>query len=637
MTHTPKPHDAVDRDPLEDVVVTPEQRRARLRAPFLKYKWWFVAGALFLVLTNTLALSIPARIGEAVGVLHGVQGAGEGAVRAELVGLGVAIIALAIGAGGARIMSRIFIFNAGRYIEFDLRNELYAKLATLDAGFYNAIPTGDITSRVTNDINYIRTLYAITFLHAINTALAFSIALSRMSSIDLTLTLWCLLPYPFMVFALRRVILALFHQTKRVQAQMSGLSSRVQENLSGVAVVKAFNLQEREIERFEQINQGYYSRSMRLALIRGALSALTMLLAGLGTLVVLVVGSQRVEAGTLELAQFVEFNAYVVSLAFPTSALGWVFSVWHRGQAAFDRVLGIFYWRPAVLDPLPDALEHLPERDGSARGAIVFEDVSFSYEEGQPVLEHVSIDIPAGSRVALVGKTSSGKSTLVKLMARMYDPTSGRITLDGVALEELGLRELRSELGFVSQDPFLFSMTIGQNVRFGLDALEGDSSIARHAPTRSLLDPDVEGLDQAKRLDEALAVAGMSAEIDSFPQGLGTLVGERGITLSGGQKQRVTIARALLVDPRVLILDDALSSVDAQTEAVILDHLDEIMTGRTSILLTHRYNALPRMDCIYVLDHGRVVERGSHDELIAERGVYAEMYEKQKLRESLES
>jgi ATP-binding cassette subfamily B protein len=632
----PPPHEPdAQGDPLADTPIDPRRRRARLWGYFTRYGSWFLGGAVALVVTNALGLAIPAYIGEAVETLRDLStaGASEEAAVASLTHAGVAIILLALGAGVARVFSRILIFNAGRFIEFDVRNELYAKLAELDQGFYGRVPTGDITSRVTNDVSYVRLLFAITFLHAINTSLALSIALTQLVRIDPMLTLWCLLPYPFLLFGLRSVIRALFEQTKIVQAQMSTLSATVQENLSGMAVVKTFNLQGRESERFGAMSHDYFEKNMKLATIRGGLQSLIVAISGVGTIVVLAVGAREVAQGRMALGDFVAFNSYIVALAFPISALGWVFSVWHRGIAAFDRVLGVLDRAPVVVSP--DDPDTLPPRDlDGGCGEVRFEHVSFSYDEETPILTDIDLTIPGGSTVAFVGKTGAGKTTLVKLVSRLYDPTQGRVLIDGVPLTELALRQTRSEIGFVPQDPFLFSMTIGQNVRFGLDALEHDDSVGRAMPTRALVGQGEASVDE--RVEQALTIAGLSGDLDAFPDGLDTLVGERGITLSGGQKQRLTIARALLTDPRILILDDALSSVDSRTESIILDHLDVIMRGRTSILLTHRYNALARVDRIFVLDEGRVVEEGSHDELLAQGGVYAQMYAQQKLRERLE-
>lgn len=634
-------------------------RRKRLWQYFVRYKSLFFFGAITLLLTNAFSLAIPAYLGEAVQLMRdaAVEGQAQAAtsaeagnileafaaVRSEVVTAAIFIILLSIGAGVFRVFSRTTIFNAGRHIEFDIRNELYDKLATLDPRFYSSMPTGDVTSRVTNDVTYVRLLYAITFLHVINAAIAYTIALQRMIALDLALTLWCLATYPVMLLAVRFVTQALFSQTKIVQAQMAAMSSRVQENLAGVNVVKSYSLEEHEIADFSRENQQFYKENMKLSLARGGLDALVIMMATVGTLVVLILGSQKVIDGSMPLGTFVEFNAYVVAIAFPTIGMGWVFSVWHRGLAAFERVCEILFREPEIKDN-PDArtLEKpAPSRDTSDAeplGHIRFENVQFGYSADHPVLHDINIDIPAGSTVAFVGRTGSGKSTLAKLMARFYDPDHGRILIDGTPLTDLLLRETRSEIGFVPQDPFLFSMTLGQNVRFGLDALEYDDTIQRPAPTRALLESHHgQNLSQEQRIQQAVEVAGLNVDLDSFPEGLDTLVGERGVTLSGGQKQRLTIARALLIDPRILILDDALSSVDTRTESMILDRLEYLMRGRTSIMITHRFNALARVDKIYVLDEGRIVESGTHHELIKSAGVYASMLERQKLREQLES
>lgn len=636
-------------DPL-DFALESGVRRQRLWKYFRPYTALFVVGAIFLVLTNLMALAIPSFLGDAIEALRtglDADDAGQSAIRDQVIRFAGIIIALAIGAGIARIFSRITIFNAARHIEFDVRNALYTHLARLTPKFFGAMPTGDLTSRVTNDVSHVRLLYALPFLHIINAVVAYSIAIYRMLDVDWLLTVIALSPYPFLLFfGVRHVIRALFDQTKVVQSRLSDLSTKVQENLSGIDVIKSYVLEEREKKTYAVGNETFYVENVKLAKIRAMLNALIVLIASTGTLVVLIVGSQRVINDQMSLGAFVEFNGYVVALVFPTIALGWVFAIWHRGLAAFDRVSELLEHDPDLKDP-DDPREFPPTDGGDDVGRIEIDDLSFSYGDDEaPALRDISLQIPAGSTVAIVGKTGSGKSTLVKLIARLYDPDDGQIRVDGIPLQEVALRHLRSEIGFVPQEPFLFSMTVGQNIRFGVDALAYDRTIDKLPPDQPLLfsknstdgsvdDPQQETIDQDERILQAIEVAALQRDINGFQEGLDTLVGERGVTLSGGQKQRATIARALLVDPRILILDDALASVDTRTERKILDHLDQIMAGRTSILLTHRFNALTRVDQIFVLDQGRLIESGTHDELIEAGGHYADMYQRQKLREQL--
>src|SRR5690554_94288 len=622
-------------------------RNRRLWEFFKVYRAWFGFGALLLLATNVLNLAIPAYIGEAVETLSQAVADGEGlaagaeATRAQLIQIGLFIVALAIGGGITRALSRILIFNAGRHIEFDLRNEIYDKLAALGAHFFGGMSTGDITSRSANDVSFVRVFFAISFLHIINTTMAYSIAMSRMVEINWKLTLVCLVPYPLILWVLRYLVHAVFEQSREVQAQMSQLSTKVQENIGGVAVIKCYAIQDREIADYAVMNESFYEKNMRLAVLRGGMQTLMMLVAGVGTLAVLIVGTTMVVNGTMALGDFVEFSSYVVALAFPTAAMGWVFAVWNRGLAAFERITEILDLTPRIQERDAAQRRALPALvEVRARGAIGLRGVSFGYPDDPQtrVLKDLNIEIEAGSSVAIVGRTGSAKSTLVKLIARLYDPTAGAIFIDGEPLADLALRDTRSEIGFVPQEPFLFSMTIGQNVRFGLDALEFDETLKRTVPARPLLKDDARAeISQAERIAQAVEVAGLGPDIGGFPDGLDTLVGERGVTLSGGQKQRVTIARALLMDPRILILDDALSSVDTKTEGIILDHLDAIMKDRTSIILTHRFNALSRVDKIFVLHEGRVVEAGSHQELLAAGGIFYEMCERQRLEESLQS
>lgn len=572
---------------------------------------------------------IPSYIGQAIDSLR--NSTDRDVTLPLLFGFGKAIILLALFGGLARVLSRIFIFNAARAIEFDIRNALFTKLSKLGPKFFSSMPTGDITSRVTNDVTYVRLLFAIAFLHIINTSFAYIIALDKMFRLNAQLTFYVLLTYPLLLLIVRKIVLALHQQVIIVQSHLSTLSTKIQENLSGIAVVQTYAIQDRESADFAEMNDAFVAKNLKLALIRGGVGTTMIFLGSLGTAIVLIFGSADVANGVVPLGEFVEFNGYVVALAFPTMAMGWVFSVWKRGIASFDRVDDIFKRVPEILE---SAVPLSLPTDAKKRGGIRFENVSFAYDKND-ILKNIDINIDAGTTVAFVGRTGSGKTSIANLIARLYDPTQGEIFIDDLPLKNLRLREARSEIGMVPQDPFLFSMTIGANVRFGIDSLEYDPTLRRETPVQSLLDSS-KTISQDERVDQALEIAGLSFDIDSFPHGKETIVGERGVTLSGGQKQRVTIARALIVDPRILVLDDALSSVDTQTEKIILDHLDVIMRDRTSIIITHRFNALSRVDKIFVIDEGRIVQTGIHDELIQSKGVYRELWEHQQLSDALE-
>ena len=603
------------------------QRLKDYARPYLK---WYGVGVLFLVLTNLAALAIPARIGEAVQIMREASEATFSVARSGVVDAAIAVIILAAVGALARIASRIAIFNAARYVEYDLRNDIYAHLSRLAPSFYGSMATGDLTSRAANDVGFVRALFAVPPLYATNALLAYFIALRQMIAIDPWLTAACLATYPLLLVAVRKIIIAMFEQTIVLQEELAAMSAKVQENLSGVSVVKAYVLEDRESQIFAGMNDVYVEKKMKLATLRGAMNAVIATIAGIGTLVVLAIGSQSVVAGTMQLGTFVEFNGYVVALAFPTIGMGWVFSVWHRGLAGFERICEILDREPDIDDPGTEPIEF--DNEGAE---IVLDHVDFAYGDTQ-VLHDVSMRIEPGETVAIVGRTGSGKTTLLQLLSRFADPTSGEVRVDGRALNRVPLRCTRAEFGVVPQGPFLFSMTLGNNLRFGLDAFDGaDTDIVRPPPSTSLRDP-ARSASSEERVQEAIEMAGLSEDLQGFPDGLDTLVGERGITLSGGQKQRVTIARALLCDPRVLILDDALSSVDTKTEATILDHLETVMGGRTSIVVTHRFNALPRFDRVFVLERGRIVESGTHDELVDAGGVYATMYARQQLAEELQ-
>ena len=573
--------------------------------PYLRrYRGGIAMGLLMVVLANAFHVLLPWLLGRAIDAL-GEPGTGRGtlAVYAAL------IVGTAVLGGAARFGMRQILNTLSRRVEVDLRDDFFAHLVRLDAPFYGATRTGDLMSRATNDTQAVRMAIGPGIMYLVNTFAMTALALFFMFRYSASLTLVALIPLLALPPAMLHFGRVIHRRFERIQEHLGHLSTMVQENLSGVRIVRAYRQEESQQAEFEELNAQYLEKNMDLARTSALFHPLLQVFTGLGMLAVLWVGGLQVMAGTITAGDFVAFGFYLVMLTWPMVALGWVINLFQRGAASMARINRIMEARPQVTEPAhPRALER-------TRGEVEFRNVSFRYPGTERwVLRDVSFRIPAGSTAALVGPTAAGKSTVVHLLTRRYDPAEGQVLLDGVPLDELSFATLRAAVGVVPQDAFVFSDTIAANVGLGLDG----------------------GPDDAARVEAAVRVARLDEAIAAFPRGLETRLGERGVNLSGGQRQRATLARALAMDPPVLILDDALSAVDTHTETEILRGLRTVMAERTALIVSHRVSAVMGADLILVLDEGRVVERGVHTDLIRAGGLYATLLRRQLLAEGLE-
>ena len=590
---------------------------ARRLLPYVaRYRARFAAGSVFLVLATAIQLVSPWVLKLAVDDLT------AGVTRGKLGLYAAALVGIAALGGVCRFWMRRVIIGASRLIEYDLRGHFFARLQRLDLAYFQRNRTGDLMSRATNDLSAVRMMVGPALMYSASTSIVFVVAVALMLSISAWLTLIVLLPLPLVSVAVRRFGDAIYHRSERIQAQLARLSAIAQEALAGVRVVRAYGREPAELERFEAANREYVARSRAVIMIQGLFFPSLAFCLGLSALVVLWAGTREVVAGRMTAGDFVAFNAYLTMLAWPMIAFGWVTSMLQRGMAAWQRMLSVSDAEPDVRDPPPHSAR-LPV--GGVLGRVELRDLSFAYN-GEPVLEGVSAVVEPGQMLALVGPTGSGKSTLVNLLPRLFDPPPGAVFVDGVDVRDLPLAELRGAIGYVPQEPLLFSATVAENVAFGASGNGGGNGESGG--------DDGDGAAQA--VESAVALACLDADVARFPDGLETTVGERGLTLSGGQQQRVALARALLADPRILILDDALSAVDTRTEEAILARLRGVMRERTSIVVSHRISTVRGADQILVLDRGRVVERGTHDELLARGGLYADLDRQQRLEAELE-
>jgi ATP-binding cassette subfamily B protein len=586
--------------------------------PYLRrYRATFWVGALCVLCNNCVWILFPLVIRRAIDDLN------RGVTLHKLLIYSAWLLAVAGTKAIFQFLTRWILIGVSREIEFDLRNDLFAHLEQFSYSFYQRTRTGDIMARATNDLNAVRMLVGPGIMYTANTVVFTAGALAFMMSISPRLTIFAFAPLPIVSVVVQYFGRKIHERFERIQAMFSEISAKAQENFSGARLIRAYVQEQAEIESFERENIEYIARSLKLVRLMGMLWPTLETLLGLAIVIVLWVGGREVLLHRITVGSFVAFNTYMVQLTWPIISLGWVINIFQRGTASMGRIQNILAEQPEITDAGVPAVG----APNGVRGEIEFRNLNFHYgktliaaERGmgqvqgdENVLKDINLHVPAGTSLAIVGPTGSGKSTMVSLIPRIYDAVEGSVFIDGRPIREFPLEVLRRNIGFVPQETFLFSDTIRENIAFG---------------TENATDADV------RRAAEAASIA---SEIASFPDGYETLVGERGLTLSGGQKQRTAIARAVIRNPRILVLDDALSSVDTQTEDRILNHLREIMEGRTTVFISHRVSTVRNADRIAVLHLGRIVEYGTHEELIERNGYYTELYNKQLLEEELET
>ena len=566
---------------------------------FKKHRWGYALGSVCVLLQNGIAVTIPLLIGHAIDHLrHGVS-------RRGLLIDAALILGVTCAKGVFLFLNRKIVISISREIEFEMRNDIFRHLENLSYSFYQRTRTGDIMARATNDLNAVRNLLGPAIMYSANTLVFTLAALYFMVHISPWLTLYAFAPFPIVSIVVQYFGRRIHERFERIQAMFSDISARAQENFSAARVIRAYVQEDAEIANFETANKEYIKRSLSLVRLMGMLWPTLTTLLGFAIVLVLWLGGRQTIQGHMTVGTFVAYLQYMFLLTWPMIALGWVINIFQQGTASLARINEIMQERPEVVDSSVDSAAA-----PAVRGEIEFRGLNFAYN-GTPVLRDVNLQVPAGSSLAIVGPTGSGKSTLVSLIPRIYDAPAGSVLLDGRPITDYPLETLRRAIGFVPQETFLFSDTVEENIAFGTDQTD----------------------KEAVRL--AAQAASIAADIEDFPEQYATTVGERGITLSGGQKQRTAIARAIIRNPRILILDDALSSVDTHTEDKILNHLRELMHGRTTIFISHRVSTVRNADRIAVLHGGHIVELGTHDELIARHGYYTDLYNKQLLEEEL--
>jgi ATP-binding cassette, subfamily B, multidrug efflux pump len=569
--------------------------------PYMRrYKRGYVWGGLAVVLNNAIWIFFPLIIGHATDDL-----ARNGITRNKVLAYAGVLIGIALAKGVFLFYTRWILIGISRDIEFDLRNDLFLQLEKQAPEYYQQRRTGDVMARMTNDLNAVRMLLGPGVMYSVNTVLFAIGALYFLLHISPTLTLFALAPLPVASILVQSLGRKIHDRFERIQAMFSDISAQAQENFSAARLVRAFAQEEAQIAGFDASNREYVRRGLRLVQLMGMLWPTLEFMLGIAMVIVLFVGGHQVLSHRISVGQFTAFTLYTLMLTWPMIAIGWVVNLFERGTASVMRIHELLVEEPSIDDR--DAALH---QWRAIEGEIEFRHLSFSYG-GAEVLKDISLRIPAGSSLALVGLTGAGKTTLVNLIPRLYDAAPGTVLIDGRPVREYPLQVLRKSIGFVPQETFLFSETIRENIVFG-------------APEASV----------AEMLDAAQA-AHIRKEFEEFPRGFETMVGERGLTLSGGQKQRSSLARALACDPRILILDDALASVDTYTEERILDELRRRMERRTTILISHRVSTVRNADRIAVLANGRIEELGTHEELLAKEGYYFSLCEKQKMEEEL--